>query len=249
MPNKLKFRNIKLTIEYDGTAYHGWQAQKNTRQTIQEIIEKVLKGILQEEVSLFGSGRTDRGVHALAQVANFKTRSEISLSRLKLGLNSLLPKDIVITGIKEVPLDFHSQRSVKSKLYRYTLLNRKFPSAFLYKYAWLYHIPLNLDLMKKEASRLLGKHDFKSFKATRKDKKSSIRTIYELKIKKAGDFIYIDIRGNGFVYNMVRSIVGTLVGIGNGKLGNIRRILLAKNRKAAGVTAPACGLCLMKVEY
>ncbi len=238
-----------MTIEYDGTAYHGWQSQKNTRQTIQEIIEKVLKGILQEEVSLFGSGRTDQGVHALAQVANFKTKSRLSLSRIKLGLNSLLPKDIVVSGIKEASLDFHSQRSAKSKLYRYAILNRGYSSAFLHKYVWLYHIPLNLDLMKKEALRLVGKHDFKSFKATRKDKKSSVRTIYELKIRKSGDFIYIDIRGNGFVYNMVRSIVGTLVGIGNGKLSNIRRILLAKNRKEAGVTAPACGLCLIKVEY
>ncbi|MBU2034707.1 MAG: tRNA pseudouridine(38-40) synthase TruA [Candidatus Omnitrophota bacterium] len=249
MPDKLSLRNIRLIVEYDGSAYHGWQSQKNTRQTIQEIIEKVLKGILQEEVSLFGSGRTDQGVHALAQVANFKTKSKISLSRLKLGLNSLLPKDIVITGIKEVPFDFHSQRSAKSKLYRYTILNRKFPSAFHYKYAWLYHIPLNLDLMKKEAIRLVGRHDFKSFKATRKDRKSTVRTIYELKIRKSGDFIYINIRGNGFVYNMVRSIVGTLVGIGSGKLSNIRRILLAKDRKGAGVTAPASGLCLMKVEY
>jgi tRNA pseudouridine38-40 synthase len=249
MPDKLKLRNICLTIEYDGTAYHGWQSQKNTRQTIQEIIEKVLKGILREEVSLVGSGRTDQGVHAQAQVANFKTKSEISLSRLKLGLNSLLPKDIVITRIKKVPLDFHSQRRAKSKLYRYTILNRGYSSAFQHKYAWLYHIPLNLDLMKKEASRLVGEHDFKSFKATRKDKKSTVRTIYELKIRKAEDFIYIDIRGNGFVYNMVRSIVGTLVGIGNGKLSNIRRILLAKDRKEAGVTAPAYGLCLIKVEY
>lgn len=249
MLDKLKLRNIKLTIEYDGTAYHGWQSQKNTRQTIQEIIEKVLKGILQEEVSLIGSGRTDQGVHAQAQVANFKTRSKISLSKLKLGLNSLFPKDIVVTGIKEVLLDFHSLRSAKSKLYRYTILNRGFPSAFQHKYAWLYHIPLNLDLMKKEASRLVGQHDFRSFKATRKDRKSTVRIIYELKIRKQGDFIYIDIRGNGFLYNMVRSIVGTLVGVGSGRLSNIRRILLAKDRKAAGVTAPACGLCLIKVEY
>lgn len=249
MLDKLKPRNIKLTIEYDGTAYHGWQIQKNTRQTIQEIIEKVLKGILQEEVSLFGSGRTDQGVHALAQVANFQTRSKISLSRLKLGLNSLLPKDIVITVIKEVPFDFHSRRSAKSKHYRYTILNRSYSSAFQHKYAWLYHIPLDLELMRREAARLVGRHDFRSFKATRRDKKTTVRTIYELKIRRTGDYIYIDVRGNGFVYNMVRSIVGTLVGIGSGKLNNIRRILLAKDRKEAGITAPACGLCLMKVEY
>lgn len=243
-------RNIRLTIEYDGTVYHGWQRQKKIYRTIQQEIEEVLKEILQEKVALIGAGRTDQGVHAVGQVGNFRTGSDIQLSKLQLGLNSLLPADIVITHVEESGPDFHSIRSAKSKLYRYSILNRTYSSAIYGRYLWTCFQPINFAMMKKEAKHLLGRHDFRSFQATQKKEKTSVRTIQEIKIVKKGDYIYLDIRADGFLYNMVRIIVGTLVDIATGrKIGNIKDILGAKNRKKAGRTAPAGGLCLMSVSY
>ena len=271
-------RNIKLEIEYDGTNYAGWQIQ-NSRQspvasrqsrTIQETIEGALQRILQEKVKLIGSGRTDAGVHALGQVANFKTNSSLPLANIQKALNSLLPEDISIKKINPVEEDFHSRYQAKSKIYRYIILNSDFPSVFLNKYAW--HIPykLNLKLMQSEARYLLGRHDFKSFCASASNVKTTVRTIKKISINTIRYTLYairspliaIDIEADGFLYNMVRNITGTLVDIGRGrfsrssgippragKKGSIKKILLAKDRRLAGSTAPAKGLFLSQVNY
>jgi len=252
-------RNIKLTIEYDGTNYAGWQVQARVqktehrvqKKTIQETIEKTLRKILQKRIKIIGSGRTDAGVHAQAQVANFKTASKITLEKLKRALNGNLPEDIKIIKIEEVTLDFHSRFYAKSKLYRYTILNRTHPSAFLRNTTYFYPHPLDSKLMQEEARPLLGRHNFSAFQACGSSVKDSVRTIKKVQIKKEGDLIYVDIEADGFLYNMVRNIVGTLIEIGRGKLpeGSAKKILLARNRKFAGPTLPAKGLCLLEVKY
>lgn len=245
-------RNIKLTIEYDGTNYAGWQIQNSHRsKTIQEVIEKTLRKILQEKIKIIGSGRTDAGVHALGQVANFKTNSKIPLEKIQQALNSLLPDDIVIVKVDEAGPDFHARFDAKSKLYRYLIVNRNYPSAFLRKQSYFYPYPLDVDLMRREAKCLVGRHDFRSFQASDKIGRSSIRTVKQIKIKNSKGMITIDIEADGFLYNMVRNIVGTLVEVGRGRFsaGSTKRILSLKDRRKAGPTAPACGLCLIKVNY
>lgn len=243
-------RNILLKIEYDGTNYSGWQYQKNAK-SIQETIEAALKRITGRKARLISCGRTDAGVHALAHIVNFKTDSGIPSFKLQRALNSVLPKDIVIKAIKEVPLKFHSRFDAKSKIYRYTIVNGPSPSAILRNITA--HIPHKLDLalMKKEAKILVGRHDFKSFQAADRIERSSVRTIKDIRIKKKGDLLEIYVEADGFLYNMVRNIAGTLVDIGRGRLpaGSMARILKAKNRKLAGETAPAKGLCLIEVKY
>ncbi len=246
-------RNLKLEIEYDGSNYVGWQIQnRHTGKSIQQQIEKVLRKILQEKVQLFASGRTDSGVHAIAQVANFRTNSQISSDRLQLALNGNLPQDIVITKINDMPADFNSRFSAKSKVYRYTILNRKYHSPLLRNTVYFYHHPLSVSLMRRQAKALLGKHDFKAFCASGSKVKDTTRTIKKITIKKTSSgFITIDIEADGFLYNMVRNIIGTLIAIGRGKLTSVsmREILNSRNRRLAGPTAPANGLILFKVNY
>ena len=258
-------RNIKLNIEYDGTDYCGWQSQghKDTRTqghpSIQETIERVLSKILQEKIRLTASGRTDAGVHAHRQVANFKTDSRISLKKLQYALNSLLPKDIVVAKAQEAKPNFHSRFDAKSKIYRYAILNAPYMSAFLRNKVYFYPYPLDIRLMRKESRCLLGKHDFKAFCASGSSAKTTTRTIKKISIAKRHCTLYhvpctmvtIDIEADGFLYNMVRSIAGTLMQIGNGRFqaGILRKILISLNRKLAGPTAPACGLYLLTVKY
>ncbi len=245
-------RNIKLTLQYDGTNYFGWQRQKNTHRTIAEIIEDSLKKILQEKIKLIAAGRTDAGVHAQAQVANFTTVSSLGTSRLSHSLNALLPEDIRVIKAKDAPLDFNSRYSAKAKTYRYTILNRHSSDVFLRRY--VYHFPLSyldVNAMRKASAILVGSHDFSSFKHTDKKKRTAIRDLKDIKVMRRGEFIYIDVTANSFLYHMVRNIAGTLIEIGKGKLPpeSLQKILQAKDRKTAGPTAPACGLCLMKVKY
>ena len=248
-------RNIRLEIEYDGTNYNGWQIQRhagsNSHRTIQEIIEKALQKILQEKVKLICSGRTDAGVHANSQIANFKTHSKITLARLHEGLNALLPEDVSIAKVKAVPDAFHSRFSAKSKVYRYTIFNGKHRSAILRNYAYFLRYPLDVKLMRKEAIVLLGRHDFSAFCGSCGKHKNPLKTINNIKIAKKGAFIYIDVEADGFLYNMVRNIAGTLIEIGRGRFpgGSLKKILFSKNRRLAGPTAPARGLTLMKVTY
>lgn len=254
-------RNLKLTIEYNGTNYCGWQVQtkEKTKPSIQETIQKSLHKILHEKVNLIASGRTDSGVHAFGQVANFKTKSKIPLEKLQKGLNSLLPSDISILKIEEVPLGFHSRFDAKSKVYRYLILDSKCPPVFLRDLVYKWKYDLDVKLMRKEASCLLGRHDFKGFCASGSGAKTTIRTIKKISIKRFksellagnGNPIAIEIEADGFLYNMVRNIVGTLLEIGRGrfKKETVKKILDSKNRRIAGPTAPAQGLTLLKVDY
>jgi len=257
-------RNFKVILEYDGTNYAGWQTQTQKHKTIQAILEKTLRKILSEKVKVIGSGRTDAGVHALEQVANFKTNSDIRPEKLRLALNALLPPDIAIIKAEEVGLNFHAIRDVKTKVYRYTILNRKYRSALLKDRAYFCHFPLDVNLMRKEARSLIGKHDFKAFCASASSSKSTVRFIKKIRVKKLSyhpmsvtskgkdySLIVIDIEADGFLYNMVRSIIGTLIDIGRGrfKKGSLKKILLSKDRRRSGATAPSCGLCLIEVKY
>ncbi|HTZ11812.1 MAG TPA: tRNA pseudouridine(38-40) synthase TruA [Candidatus Margulisiibacteriota bacterium] len=244
--------NLKLEIEYDGTDYCGWQAQRSVRfKSIQEVIEKALQKILREKVKLIASGRTDAGVHALGQVANFKTSARIKPDKLMRGLNALLPDDIRVCRVQEVGPDFHSRFQARSKVYRYTILNRKAPSAFSRNTVYFYPYPLDIKLMQKEARALVGRHNFKSFQTSGSKERASVRTIKRLKISKEGERIIFEIEADGFLYNMVRNIVGTLIETGRGRLskGSLKKILSALDRRLAGPTAAAKGLCLLKVKY
>lgn len=254
-------RNIKLNLEYDGTNYCGWQVQrrKGSNPSIQGVLEKTLHKILQEKVKIIGSGRTDSGVHALAQVAQFKTDSNLSSEKLKRALNALLPDDIVVHSAKEVAIDFNSCFDARSKVYRYVILNDNCPSALARDRVYFCPYPLDIKLMRQEARFLLGRHDVKSFCTSGSNVKYTTRTIKRISIKKIHynllstkrKFIIIDIEADGFLYNMVRSIVGTLVDIGRGrfKKESLKRILLAQDRRFAGTKVPARGLYLVKVNY
>ncbi len=244
-------RNIKLNLEYDGTNYAGWQVQNKKYRTIQQALEKALRRILGKKIRVISSGRTDSGVHAFGQVANFKTDSTIEVRKLQRALNAVLPDDIAVTKTEEVGKSFHSRFSAKSKVYRYTILNRPSRPALLRSVAYFCPYPLNLRMMAKDARVLLGRHNFKSFQAADKKERGAVRQIKSLKVSRDGDLIYIDIEADGFLYNMVRNIVGTLIDVGRGRLpeGSIKKILLAENRRFAGPTVPAKGLCLLEVRY
>ncbi|MFA5523658.1 MAG: tRNA pseudouridine(38-40) synthase TruA [Tissierellales bacterium] len=243
-------KNIKLIIEYDGTNYFGWQKQPN-KMSIQETIEEAIGKITNEEIEIFGSGRTDRGVHARGQVANFLTTSTIPGERFRKAINSVLPSDIVITQSEEVDKSFHSRYSAKGKEYKYLFYNRKVQSPLLRNYA--YHIPQELvfRLMQNAVDDLIGTHDFVAFMASGSSVKDTIRTIYEVSLTKDQEIVELKIKGNGFLYNMVRIIAGTLVDIGIGKIdsNDIPEIISSKDRKKAAHTAPSHGLYLEKVLY
>ena len=243
-------RNIKLTIAYDGTEYCGWQIQKNGK-TLQETIEKAIKKTFSENRRVQGASRTDAGVHARGQVAHFKIKKDVAAEKISAALNQNLPNDIVILKSEEVSEEFHSQYDAKTKTYLYYLHNSKIRDIFKDKYCWRVPYKLNINCMKKEAKVLLGEHDFKAFQATRKIEKNSIRTIISIKITKNKDIVVFEISGNGFLYNMVRNIVGTLVDFGRGYFApsEMKKILSGKDRKKSGPTAPAKGLFLEKIVY
>lgn len=243
-------RNIKLTIQYDGTRYAGWQVQKNAI-TVQELIEAALRKITGAKTHVTASGRTDAGVHAKAQVANFKTKCPIPLERLQMALNSFLPKDIVITRVEEAGVRFNAQHDAKSKIYRYTIVNNNFIDPFIRKFAAKVFFTLDVNRMKRASRYMTGRHDFKAFQATDDHERTSVRTVKDINIKKEGDIIYIDIEAEGFLYNMARNMAGTLVEIGRGKFPESRagELLKTKNRKLCGPTMPAKGLCLIEVKY
>ena len=243
-------RNIKLIVEYDGTKFNGWQKQPD-KLNIQGEIEKAISEITGEDIELIGSGRTDAGVHSLGQTANFKTNSNIPIEKFAIAINSRLKKSIVIKSAEEVEENFHSRYSVKSKTYRYIINNSEQGTA-IYRNLEV-HVPMKLDvsLMKEAIKYFEGEHDFKAFKASGTSSKSSVRTIYKGEIRREGERIIIELTGNGFLYNMVRIIVGTLVDVGLGKIKpeNIKSRIEAENRENAGKTFPAHGLYLLKVEY
>ena len=230
-------RNFKLILEYDGTSFSGWQTQAEGFRTIQNHLEEKLERIFKKKVHCQASGRTDSGVHALGQVAHFKVDTSITPSLIHKALNSFLDRDLSVIRVQEVPLDFHAQNSVKNKTYRYTILNRPYPSALWRDRAYFFPHKLDVSAMRKKAKELKGTHDFKPFQsaAERSRIKNTVRTISQLSITKDGDLIHITITSNGFLYKMVRNITGALIAVGSG-----RRI---------PKTAPPHGLCLMSVRY
>jgi tRNA pseudouridine38-40 synthase len=243
-------RNIKLTIEYDGTGYVGWQRQPSGP-TIQETLETSLGTITGEKIKLLGSGRTDSGVHALGQVASFRTETSLSPSELQKGLNSILPKDIVIAAAEEAEPAFHAQLSAKSKTYIYKILNRPFPSAILRDRAWFVPHPLNARLMDEAASALIGEHDFRAFAQSEAAVKSTVRTVLGAGITKRKDMMELSIEADGFMKRMVRLIVGTLVQVGKEKITpqQFRAILESGEKTKFVHAAPARGLYLKEVKY
>src|SRR3989338_9817615 len=243
-------RNIRLLIEYDGTNYAGWQWQKNDK-TIQETLAKAVGQVVQEPVKIYGSSRTDAGVHALGQAASFKTTSSIPSERLIQAINFYLPHDITIKDAADVPESFHAQYCAVSKIYQYTLFNDRIRTSLNRNFCYVCGFQLNVGKMLDAAQYLIGTHDFTSFTTRALQEKNRIRTVKRLEIKKEEKYLYFSVEADGFLYNMVRSIVGTLIEVGRGKIAveNVKVILEARNRNLAGPTAPAKGLCLMEVKY
>ena len=243
-------RNIRLTIEYDGKDFNGWQKQPN-KLNIQGEIERAIEEITGEKVDLIASGRTDAGVHALAQMANFKTNSNLPVEKYPIALNTKLKKSIRIQKAEEVEKDFHSRYHCKQKTYRYVINNSKQGSSIYRNLEYFIPNKLNVEKMQEAVKYFEGEHDFKAFKASGTSSKSSVRTIYKGKVERQGDRIIIELTGNGFLYNMVRIIAGTLVDVGLEKIkpDEIPEIIEKGERTRAGKTLPPQGLYLVKVEY
>jgi pseudouridylate synthase I len=244
-------RKIKLIIQYDGTSYAGWQRQANIENTIQGTIEKTLSKIFGEQIYINGSGRTDAGVHALGQVADFITKSEMSCGELYEKLSKLLPEDIVVTTVKNASPYFHSRYSAIGKTYEYRLVCRENYSVFTRKYEHVIEHKPNLNLMKEAAKYIIGKHDFKSFVTHAAKQKDTIRTIKSIEIKEYQGHIVIRYKGDGFLYNMIRILTGTLLDIGFEQYApdQIEHIINSKDRCMAGETMPSQGLFLIGVDY
>ena len=243
-------RNVKLTIEYDGTSYQGWQVQGESP-TVQKALEEAIRRVVQHPVRVIGSGRTDTGVHALGQAASFFTSSQIPEKDLAHAINACLPRDIAVLSAQDAPPDFHARYSATGKTYRYTILNRDIRSPLLRNYAWHLRSALEVDKMIAASKHLIGEHDFQAFRSKASDEMSSVRTITRLDVARRDSLIEIHVSANGFLYNMVRAIAGTLVQAGTGRIQpeDVKRILDSRNRSLAGPTAPARGLCLLAVEY
>ena len=262
-------RNIRLTLAYDGTAYVGWQVQPNGL-SVQAVVEEAIERLIGRRVRLYAAGRTDAGVHALGQVANFRTDVAIPCHGLRAGLQRLLPSDVAVCEVAEVAPDFHATFSARRKRYRYVIHNRRVPDPFVRRYAWHFGGRLDAAAMHEAAQVLLGTHDFRSFESHFPNKSTSVRTVVEATVARHagwpvwtqpnslslppepnGDFVWFDIVADGFLYNMVRAITGTLlkVGLRRWTAGRVREVLETQDRTFAGDTAPPQGLYLVKVEY
>ena len=243
-------RNIRLTIEYDGKEFNGWQKQPN-KLNIQGNLEKVISDLTKEEIEIIGSGRTDAGVHALGQVANFKTNSNIPIEKFAIAINSRIKQCIRIKKAEEVDERFHSRYNCKRKTYRYIINTSETGSAIYRNLEYNIKMQLDVKKMQEAVKFFVGEHDFSAFKSSGTSSKSSVRTIYNAKVEQDGERIIIELTGNGFLYNMVRIISGTLVEVGLNKIKpeDITKIIESKNRQNAGKTLPPCGLYLVSVEY
>lgn len=247
---EMDMKRVMLVVAYDGTAYHGWQVQPGAP-TIEGELNRCLSALLQEKIQVTGASRTDSGVHALCNVAVFDTKTRIPAEKISYALNQRLPADIRAQSSREVPAGFHPRHCASRKTYEYRILNRPFPVPTKRLYAHFTYVPLDVEKMIQAAEFLAGEHDFKSFCAAAAVAESTVRTIYDLTVEKEGDEIVIRICGSGFLYNMVRIIAGTLMEAGRGSIRpeKVKEILDAKDRQAAGPTAPACGLILVKYEF
>jgi len=243
-------RNIKLIIEYDGTAYSGWQVQPNGT-TIQEVMEQALCRMLGAPARLRSSGRTDAGVHARGMVACFNTERGLPLRAFREGLNTLLPSDIAVRDACEVPLPFNPRADARAKHYRYTILLDGLRSPLARHTAWRLAGPLDLDAMRAACALFIGEHDFAAFRASNCAAKTTVRRIYALDLVPDGAFIHLDVNGSGFLKNMVRIIAGTLAEVGQGRRApqDVAKLLREGDRQVSGITAPPHGLCLMQVFY
>jgi tRNA pseudouridine38-40 synthase len=249
-------RNLKITLAYDGTDFSGWQVQPDL-DTVQGTLASVIRRLTGENVLPQGSGRTDAGVHALAQVASFVTESPIPAENFQKALNDLLPGAIRVLEVSEAAGDFHARKSARAKTYRYRIFRGPVCLPFLARYVWHFPYPLDEDAMSRAAREVVGGHDFTSFAAVDAEKGqeeaegSNVRTIFSSAWERQGEELIYSVRGNGFLHHMVRNLVGTFLLVGKGTLQSedIRRILEARNRSSAGATAPASGLFLVNVEY
>lgn len=244
-------RNIRLTIEYDGTRYLGWQRLGDSDKTIQGKIENILTQMTRSKIEIIGSGRTDAGTHARNQIANFKTESKMERVEMIEFLNRYLPQDIVVKKVEEVPNRFHARYNAKGKKYSYYVWNDLIPSAFERNYSFHYSEKLDVELMNEACRKLIGTHDFIGFSSLKKTKKSTTRTIKELAIQKEGKLLHFTFIGDGFLHKMVRILMGTILEIGDGtlKLEVIDEVFESKIRSEAGITVPAQGLFLDEVYY
>ena len=243
--------NYKLEIQYDGSRYDGWQRQGNTGKTIQGKIEETLEKLLEKPVEIYGAGRTDGGVHALRQVANFHFERDVDPEKLKSELNRYLPEDIGILSVTKVPERFHSRLNATGKIYRYRVALGNYKNIFDRKQIYPLNQPLNVDAMKKGAALMTGEKDFKGFSSGKKGKKSTVRRLDSIEIREGQGEVILEFKGNGFLYNMVRILTGTLLEIGMGKreIETIPEIFTTGERTLAGFTAPARGLTLVEVFY
>ena len=244
-------KNYKIVLAYDGTRYNGWQKQGNTDNTIQEKLERILKDICGQETEVFGSGRTDAGTHATGQVINFHMNWTGTAKELLDTFNAKLPEDIAGLSIEEMQPRFHSRLSAKAKHYSYSIWKGKRSPVFERKYVFRCEDDLNIEAMEQAASDFIGEHDFKSFCANKRMKKSTVRTIYDIVFEETEDKLTLHFYGNGFLYQMVRILTGTLIEVGEGKrkADEMAAILQAESREAAGFTAPSRGLFLREVFY
>ncbi len=243
-------KRIMLVVAYDGTAYNGWQIQPGVK-TIEGELNQALSELLVEEIQVIGASRTDSGVHALCNVAVFDTNTRIPGEKISYALNQRLPEDIRIQESKEVDENFHPRHCDSRKTYEYRIINAKFPLPTKRLYAHFTYVPLDVSQMQRAGVYLVGEHDFKSFCATAAVVESTVRTITDLQVEQSGHEIVIRVTGTGFLYNMVRIIAGTLMEVGRGSYPpeKVKEILAAKDRQAAGPTAPACGLTLVKYDF
>ncbi|MCD4699160.1 MAG: tRNA pseudouridine(38-40) synthase TruA [Phycisphaerae bacterium] len=250
--NPASRRNIKLVIAYNGSAYHGWQRQAYGIDTVQQRVEEAAGRVIGHPITVFGSGRTDAGVHAVGQVANFYTDNlSIPLRGLRRAMNSRLPRDITVRSANVVADDFHASRSAVAKTYRYRVHVAPVRPVELRSQVWHYWRSLDSERMRAGAVRLIGEHDFRGLATSAETRENTVRTVYRCEVAQADSEIIVSVTGGGFLYNMVRNIVGTLVEIGRGRWGaeRIDRILASRDRRDAGPTAPPDGLSLMSVQY
>ncbi|MDE5695857.1 MAG: tRNA pseudouridine(38-40) synthase TruA [Lachnospiraceae bacterium] len=243
-------KRVMLTVAYDGTNYHGWQLQPNVT-TIESVLNEALSALLREDIRVIGASRTDTGVHALGNIAVFDTQARMPAEKFSYALNQRLPEDVRIQASREVPVDFHPRRQDSRKTYEYKILNSAFPMPVYRLYSHFTYVPLDIVKMRRAADYLKGEHDFRSFCSVYTTAETTVRTIYDINVEKAGDLIAIQVTGSGFLYNMVRIIAGTLMEVGRGNLSpeKMDEIIAACDRTKAGPTAPACGLTLVKYEF